>query len=115
MLLIRNDRLRSTAQYEKEKQNLEVVENQAVAENSTMTLQEQTKVAEQEEKTQAELDLMRTKLGHKRVIHKLITEEGFEVDELADQKRMEHELAIENETVKENLQRRTGHQPRGIL
>ena len=92
---------------ENKNENLEIVENQAVAENSTMTLQEQTKVAEQEEKTQAELDLMRTKLGHKRVIHKLITEEGFEVDELAEQKRIEHELAIENETVKENLQRRT--------
>lgn len=92
---------------ENKNENLEVVENQAVAENSTLTLQEQTKVAEQEEKNQAELDLMRTKLGHKRVIYKLIHEEGFEVDELADQKRAEHELAIENETVKENLQRRT--------
>ena len=37
---------------ENKNENLEIVENQAVAENSTMTLQEQTKVAEQEEKTQ---------------------------------------------------------------
>ena len=75
---------------ENKNENLEVVENQAVAETSTMSLQEQTKAAEKEEKTQAELDLMRTKVGHKRVIYKLINEEGFEVDELSDQKRMEH-------------------------
>ena len=89
---------------EKEKQNLEVVENQV--ESTTMTLEEQTKAAEIEEANAAELDFMRTKLGFKRVIQRLKDEEGFEVDELAEQKRIEKELALENETVKEDLQRR---------
>ena len=91
---------------EKEKQNLEVVENQETLEETTMTLEEQTKAAEIEEKNAAELDFMRTKLGFKRVIQRLRDEEGFEVDELAEQKRIEKELALENETVKEDLQRR---------
>ena len=89
---------------EKEKQNLEVVENQV--ENTTISLEEQTKAAEIEEANAAELDFMRTKLGFKRVIQRLRDEEGFEVDELAEQKRIEKELALENETVKEDLQRR---------
>ena len=91
---------------EKEKQNLEVVENQEVVETTTMTLEEQTKEAEIEEKNAAELDAMRTKLGFKRVIQRLRDEEGFEVDELAEQKRIEQQIALENETVKEDLQRR---------
>ena len=91
---------------ENNKQNLDIVENQENLEQATLTLEEMTKEAEKEEKTQAELDLMRTKLGHKRVIRRLIEEEGFEVDELAEEKRIAHELAIENETVKEDLQRR---------
>jgi len=91
---------------EKEKQNLEVVENQEILEDTTISLAEQTKVAEIEEKEAAELDFMRTKLGFKRVIQRLRDEEGFEVDELAEQKRIEQALALENETVKEDLQRR---------
>ena len=91
---------------EKEKQNLEVVENQEVVETTTMTLEEQTRAAEIEEKNAAELDFMRTKLGFKRVIQRLRDEEGFEVDELAEQKRIEQQIALENETVKEDLQRR---------
>ena len=91
---------------EKEKQNLEVVENQETLEETTMTLEEQTKAAEIEEKNAAELDFMRTKLGFKRVIQRLRDEEGFEVDELAEQKRIEQQIALENETVKEDLQRR---------
>lgn len=95
---------------------LEVVENQETLENSTevneqvveptQTLAEQTKLAEIEEKNAAELDMTRTLLGYKRVIQRLRDEEGFEVDELAEQKRIEHELALENETVKEDVQRR---------
>ena len=92
---------------EKEKQNLEVVENQEVVETTTMTLEEQTRAAEIEEKNAAELDFMRTKLGFKRVIQRLRDEEGFEVDELAEQKRIEQQIALENETVKEDLQRRS--------
>jgi len=88
---------------ENKNENLEIVENQK---STTMSLKEQTTAAEQEEKTQAELDLMRTKLGHKRVIQRLKDEEGFEVDELAEQKRIEKAIALENETVKEDLQRR---------
>ena len=53
---------------ENKNENLEIVENQK---STTMSLKEQTTAAEQEEKTQAELDLMRTKLGHKRVIQRL--------------------------------------------
>ena len=89
---------------------LEVVESQETLENSTeglnQTLAEQTKIAEIEEKNLAELDMMRTQLGYKRVIQRLRDEEGFEVDELAEQKRIERELALENETVKEDVQRR---------
>lgn len=91
---------------EKEKQNLEVVENQESLEKPTLTLEEQTKEAEIEEKNAAELDAMRTKLGFKRVIQRLRDEEGFEVDELAEQKRIEYQIALENETVKEDVQRR---------
>ena len=89
---------------------LEVVESQETLENSTeglnQTLAEQTKIAEIEEKNLAELEMMRTQLGYKRVIQRLRDEEGFEVDELAEQKRIERELALENETVKEDVQRR---------
>ena len=91
---------------EKEKQNLEVVENQETLDNATMTLEEQTKEAVIAEQNAAELDFMRTKLGFKRVIQRLKDEEGFEVDELAEQKRIEKQLALENETVKEDIQRR---------
>ena len=91
---------------EKEKQNLEVVENQVALDETTISLEEQTKAAEIEEKNAAELDFMRTKLGFKRVIQRLRDEEGFEVDELAEQKRIEQQIALENETVKEDLQRR---------
>lgn len=91
---------------ENKNENLEIVENQEQVEQATMSLKEQTTQAEQEEKSQAELDLMRTKLGHKRVIRRLIEEEGFEVDELAEQKLIEKAIALENETVKEDLQRR---------
>ena len=70
---------------EKEKQNLEVVENQV--ENTTISLEEQTKAAEIEEANAAELDFMRTKLGFKRVIQRLRDEEGFEVDELRSEER----------------------------
>ena len=91
---------------ENKNENLEIVENQEQVEQTTMSLKEQTTQAEQEEKSQAELDLMRTKLGHKRVIRRLIEEEGFEVDELAEQKLVEKAIALENETVKEDLQRR---------
>lgn len=91
---------------EKEKQNLEVVENQETLDNTTMTLEEQTKEAVIAEQNAAELDFMRTKLGFKRVIQRLKDEEGFEVDELAEQKRIEKQLALENETVKEDIQRR---------
>ena len=89
---------------ENKNENLEIVENQEQVEQATMSLKEQTTQAEQEEKSQAELDLMRTKLGHKRVIRRLIEEEGFEVDELAEQKLVEKAIALENETVKEDLQ-----------
>ena len=91
---------------EKEKQNLEVVENQAALDETTISLAEQTKAAEIEEQNAAELDFMRTKLGFKRVIQRLRDEEGFEVDELAEQKRIERQIALENETVKEDVQRR---------
>lgn len=91
---------------ENKNENLEIVENQEQVEQTTMSLKDQTTQAEQEEKTQAELDLMRTKLGHKRVIKRLKEEEGFEVDELAEQKLIEKAIALENETVKEDLQRR---------
>ena len=91
---------------EKEKQNLEVVENQETLDNTTKTLEEQTKEAVIAEQNAAELDFMRTKLGFKRVIQRLKDEEGFEVDELAEQKRIEKQLALENETVKEDIQRR---------
>ena len=91
---------------EKEKQNLEVVENQETLDNTTMTLEEQTKEAVIAEQNAAELDFMRTKLGFKRVIQRLKDEEGFEVDELAEQKRIEKQLALENETDKEDIQRR---------
>ena len=91
---------------EKEKQNLEVVENQETLVSATQTLEEQTKEAVIAEQNAAELDFMRTKLGFKRVIQRLKDEEGFEVDELAEQKRIEKQLALENETVKEDIQRR---------
>ena len=88
---------------ENNKEILNVVENQ---ESTTLTLEQQTKEAEKNEKNAAELDLMRTKLGFKRVIQRLRDEEGFEVDELAEQKRIEQQIALENETVKEDLKRR---------
>ena len=90
---------------EKEKQNLEVVENQETV-VTTQTLEEQTREAVIAEQNAAELDFMRTKLGFKRVIQRLRDEEGFEVDELAEQKRIERQIALENETVKEDLNRR---------
>jgi multiple sugar transport system permease protein len=90
---------------EKEKQNLEVVENQETV-VTTQTLEEQTREAVIAEQNAAELDFMRTKLGFKRVIQRLKDEEGFEVDELAEQKRIERQIALENETVKEDLNRR---------
>ena len=85
--------------------NINVVENEENLDNVSLSLEEQTKLAEEQERTEAELELMRTKIGHKLTIKKLI-EEGFEVDELAEEKRIAHELALENETVKENIQRR---------
>ncbi len=91
---------------ENEKQNIEVVENQESSQNTTMTLEEQTKVAEIEEKNLAELDAMRTQLGYKRVIQRLRDEEGFEVDEEVEQKRLAKLQELENETVKEDIQRR---------
>lgn len=88
-------------------QELDVVENQEVVETHVApTLEEQTKEAELIEKTEAELDLKRTKLGFKRAIQRLIDEEGFEVDQEAEQKRIAYQLALENETVKEDMQRR---------
>ena len=88
-------------------QELNVVENQEVVETPVApTLEEQTKEAELIEKTEAELDLKRTKLGFKRAIQRLIDEEGFEVDQEVEEKRIAYELALENETVKEDIQRR---------
>lgn len=87
--------------------DLQMVENQEnLDKNVVSTLEQQTKEAEIEEQNQAELDLQRTILGHKRVIQRLITEEGFEVDEHAEEKRLAYLQSLENETVKEDLQRR---------
>ncbi len=88
-----------------ENTNINVTENEENLDNVSLSLAEQTKLAEQEEKDFADLELMRTKLGHKRSLKKLI-DEGFEVDELAEEKRIAYELALENETVKEDIQRR---------
>lgn len=90
---------------ENNKQNIDVVENQETL-NTTMSLEEQTKAAEIEAQNEAEKDFNRTLLGHKRVIQKLIEEEGFEVDEQADEKRIAAELALKNETLKEDVSRR---------
>ena len=87
-------------------QNKENLVNQEASKDLNISLLEQTKEAEKQEQTLAEIDAMRTKLCHKRVIQKLKDEEGFEIDELAEEKRIAYEMAIENETVKENVQRR---------
>lgn len=89
-----------------ENKNLEIVENQEVLDNQPISLEEQTKVAEKEEQTKAELDLMRTKLGAQRSMQRLVDEEGFDYDAFAEQKRIERELALENETVGEDIKRR---------
>lgn len=88
------------------KDKLNITENNEQVVEQKLSLEEQTKEAEKIEKNEKELDIMRTKLGFKRVIQKLKDEEGFEVDELAEQKRIERAIALENETVKEDLQRR---------
>ena len=86
-------------------QELDVVENQEVVETPVApTLEEQTKEAELIEKTEAELDLKRTKLGFKRAIQRLIDEEGFEVDQEAEEKRIAYELALENEIIAKQLE-----------
>lgn len=87
--------------------NNNIVENQNdLDKNTTMTLEEQTKIAEIEEQSNAEKDLQKTILGYKRVVQRLRDEEGFEVDEYAEEKRLAHIQALENETVKEDVQRR---------
>lgn len=87
--------------------NNNIVENQNdLDKNTTMTLEEQTKIAEIEEQSNAEKDLQKTILGYKRVVQRLRDEEGFEVDEHAEEKRLAHIQALENETVKEDVQRR---------
>ena len=63
-----------------------LINDQEVLDNVSLTLEEQTKEAEKEEQTLAELDSMRTKLCYKRVIQRLRDEEGFEVDEEAEAK-----------------------------
>ena len=83
-----------------------LINDQEVLDNVSLTLEEQTKEAEKEEKTQAELDLMRTKLGYKRVIQRLRDEEGFEVDEEAEAKRIAKAIEIENLSVKDDVKRR---------
>ena len=88
------------------KDKLNISENNEQVVEQKLSLEEQTKEAEKIEKNEKELDIMRTKLGFKRVIQRLKDEEGFEVDELAEQKRIERAIALENETVKEDLQRR---------
>ena len=89
-----------------ELKNIEVIENQENLENNVASLEEQTKVAMKEEQTKAEIEMMRTKLGFKRAIQRLRDEEGFEVDEQAEEKRKARELALENETVMEDVKRR---------
>lgn len=87
--------------------NNNIVENQNNLDNqTTMTLEEQTKIAEIEEQSNAEKDLQKTILGYKRVIQRLRDEENFEVDEHAEEKRLAYIQALENETVKEDVQRR---------
>lgn len=89
-----------------ENKNIEVIENQENLEKKVASLEEQTKEAMKEEQTKAELDMMRTKLGYKRVIQRLRDEEGFEVDEDAEEKRKARELALDQLTVKEDVKRR---------
>lgn len=95
--------------YEETIENNEVQENvveQAEEISATISLEEQTKEAIKEEQSLAELDLMRTKLGAQRSLQRLRDEEGFEIDEHAEEKRIARELALENETVAEDVKRR---------
>lgn len=89
------------------KNNNNIVENQNNLDNkTTITLEEQTKLAEIEEQNNVEKEHQKTVLGYKRVIQRLRDEEGFEVDEHAEEKRLAYIQALENETVKEDVQRR---------
>ncbi len=74
--------------------------------DNELSLLEQTKLAEEQEKSDAELELMRTKLGAERSLQRLIDEQGFVMGEDLEKKRIEREKALENETVGEDLKRR---------
>ena len=58
----------------------EVVVNEQST-HDELTLLEQSKIAEAEEKRKQEIDTMRTKLGAERALQRLINEEGFVIEE----------------------------------
>ena len=83
----------------------EVVVNEQST-HDELTLLEQSKIAEAEEKGKQEIDTMRTKLGAERALQRLINEEGFVIEENYEEQKKKRLEELENETVKQDLNRR---------
>ena len=83
----------------------EVVVNEQST-HDELTLLEQSKIAEAEEKRKQEIDTMRTKLGAERALQRLINEEGFVIEENYEEQKKKRLEELENETVKQDLNRR---------
>ena len=78
--------------------------NEEVKEN--ISLEEQTKAAEEQEKNEAELEDMRTKKGAERALQRMIDEEGFDYDADVEARAAALKLEREQETVGQDVKRR---------
>lgn len=96
-----NDNVESSV-VNKQTETTQPVEN----DQQELSLLEQSKIAEAEEKSKQELDAMRTKLGAERALKRLVDEEGFEIGQNYEEAEKERIAKLENETVKEDLNRR---------
>lgn len=91
-----------------ENKNIEVIESQEQESNlnSSLTLEEQNKEAIALEKNAMEVDKLRTVLCAERVLQRLVDEEGFVIGERQEEVEAREKERREQETVKEDLQRR---------